>query len=270
MILKKNDLIWKCGCDVETAKLIVKYQKTLPILTEQAKGFCINARDLHNQLGVGRDFSTWIKGRIKKYNFKEEVDFTIQNLIHQNGGIKNNHGGDRKSIDYILTLDMAKELSMVENNENGMIARKYFISCEKILRQLYEWDMIRHPEKKLYKDLCSELKSFLLRNYNKEAKFYDYSNEADALNVICLGAKAKDIREYIEAQDKNTRDWLEKQYNEYILKIEELDIMYLKMNMDKERRYDLLKQGFKALYPNASFIIANSDIKRNIEEGKYL
>ena len=47
---------------------------------------------------IGRDFSTWIKGRIKKYNFTEEVDFTIQNLIHQNGGIKNNHCGDRKKI----------------------------------------------------------------------------------------------------------------------------------------------------------------------------
>lgn len=37
--------------------------------------------------------------------------------------------------DYIITLDMAKELSMVENNVKGRQARKYFIACEKKLRQ---------------------------------------------------------------------------------------------------------------------------------------
>lgn len=43
--------------------------------------------------------------------------------------------GGRSSREYILTIDMAKELSMVENNEQGRVARRYFINCEKALRQ---------------------------------------------------------------------------------------------------------------------------------------
>ena len=38
-------------------------------------------------------------------------------------------------IEYHITLDMAKELSMVERNEKGKQARKYFIECEKKLTQ---------------------------------------------------------------------------------------------------------------------------------------
>ena len=91
----------------------------------------VSARELHEFLGVGRDFTTWIKGRIEKYDFKENVDFTIVNLAHQNGGTS--WGGNNK-LDYALTVDMAKELAMVENNEKGKIARRYFIQCENLTK----------------------------------------------------------------------------------------------------------------------------------------
>ncbi|MCP4747998.1 MAG: phage antirepressor Ant [Desulfobacteraceae bacterium] len=90
----------------------------------------VNARDLHEFLGVRRDFTTWIKARIKQYYFVENRDFT---LIHPNGGIKGK-GGDRRSKEYHLTLDMAKELSMVERTDRGREARQYFIECERIAK----------------------------------------------------------------------------------------------------------------------------------------
>lgn len=96
----------------------------------------ISAKDLHTFLEVGRDFSTWIKNRIAKYEFVENQDFV---LVPQNGGIKNSvgsHGGDRRSVDYFISLDMAKEIAMVERNEKGKLARKYFIECEKQLKQV--------------------------------------------------------------------------------------------------------------------------------------
>lgn len=89
----------------------------------------VSARILHDFLHIKRDFSSWIKNRIEQYKFEENQDFI---LIHQNGGIKK-RGGDRKSIEYYLTLDMAKELCMVERNERGREARRYFIACEKKL-----------------------------------------------------------------------------------------------------------------------------------------
>lgn len=88
----------------------------------------ISARELYYFLEVKRDFSTWIKGRIKKFSFLENEDFQQIYLAPQNGGVS--HGGHNK-IDYIITLDMAKELCMIENNVKGREARKYFIKCEK-------------------------------------------------------------------------------------------------------------------------------------------
>lgn len=92
-----------------------------------------SGRELHEYLGVGRRFTTWIQGRIDEYGFEENVDFTVVSLISQNGEIKNSKGGDRKSVDYLITLDMAKELCMLEKNELGRTARKYFIERDKKL-----------------------------------------------------------------------------------------------------------------------------------------
>ena len=101
----------------------------------------INARELHAFLGVGKVFQTWIKDRISKYEFVDGVDFVCsQNSVNNHGdfdfpnlGNQKRRGGDRRSFDYHITLDMAKELSMVENNDRGREARRYFIECEKNL-----------------------------------------------------------------------------------------------------------------------------------------
>ncbi|EGC6344044.1 phage antirepressor Ant [Escherichia coli] len=91
----------------------------------------VNARDLHSFLGVGRMFAHWVKERIAEYGFVESQDYI---LICQNGQTKG-RGGNRRSKDYHLTLDTAKELAMVERNEKGRQIRRYFIECEKKLRQ---------------------------------------------------------------------------------------------------------------------------------------
>lgn len=108
-------------------------QELIKITTNEQGVQCVSARGLHDGLEVKRDFTTWVKGRIDKYGFEENVDFTIMNLAHQNGGAS--WGGSNK-LDYIITIDMAKELCMVENNDLGRKFRKYFIDCEKKLREI--------------------------------------------------------------------------------------------------------------------------------------
>lgn len=108
--------------------------KELIKITTNDKGEqLVSGRELHEFLEVGRDFTSWIKGRISKYDFVENVDFTIINLAHQNGGAR--WGGSNK-VDYVITVDMAKELSMIENSKKGREARKYFIECEKKLKEI--------------------------------------------------------------------------------------------------------------------------------------
>lgn len=87
------------------------------------------ARTLHTFMQVRRDFSNWIKGRIRKFGFVANEDY----LLAKSGEQVPHQGGTRtvERIDYHLTLDMAKELAMVENNEQGRAARRYFIECER-------------------------------------------------------------------------------------------------------------------------------------------
>lgn len=85
----------------------------------------INARELHAFLEVGKDFATWIKDRIDQYSFVENQDFVCSPVLVSNG-----RGGHNRK-DYHLTLDMAKELAMVERNDKGKQARTYFIECER-------------------------------------------------------------------------------------------------------------------------------------------
>lgn len=98
-------------------------------ITEKEAQFC-NARDLHAALQVGRDFSTWLAGRLEEYGFVEGEDFSPVLGKTQKGS-----KGGRPAIDYHLTLDMAKELAMIENNEIGRAVRRYFIQAEKTLRE---------------------------------------------------------------------------------------------------------------------------------------
>lgn len=92
----------------------------------------VYARELHAFLEVGRDFTSWIKSRIDQYGFVEGSDYVVQVAAPQNGGAGNR--GVR--TEYHLSLDMAKELSMVERNEKGKQARQYFIECERRAKQV--------------------------------------------------------------------------------------------------------------------------------------
>ena len=95
----------------------------------------VNARDLHAFLEVGKDFSTWIKDRIAQFGFVENVDYVqVPDFIDpQNRGTTKSmtYDGVKTAKEYALTLDMAKELSMVERNAKGKQARQYFIECER-------------------------------------------------------------------------------------------------------------------------------------------
>jgi anti-repressor protein len=86
----------------------------------------VNARELWEFLESKKDFSDWIKRRIEHYGFEKEKDFTT---------IQGKSTGGRPIIDYYVTLEMGKELSMVENTEKGRAARNYFIECEKKLKE---------------------------------------------------------------------------------------------------------------------------------------
>lgn len=94
--------------------------------TELQGAFPANAETLFKFLVVNSKFADWIKNRISQYGFLENQDYII----------KTTYTGRRPRKEYFITLNMAKELCMVENNAKGKEARQYFIKCEQELQAL--------------------------------------------------------------------------------------------------------------------------------------
>lgn len=81
----------------------------------------VNARDLYKFLESKQDFATWIKNRLQ--DFQENVDYI---RFH-----KKMEANNATKIEYILTLETAKHISMIERNDKGREIRQYFIDFEK-------------------------------------------------------------------------------------------------------------------------------------------
>ena len=99
-----------------------------------------NARELHTFLDIGKDYSTWIKDRINEYGFIQDEDYFI--ITERTNG--------RPRKEYHITLDMGKELGMVERNERGRQIRQYFIRCERTLKALQQPQQLALPEPKKF------------------------------------------------------------------------------------------------------------------------
>ncbi|MEZ4904332.1 MAG: antA/AntB antirepressor family protein [Spirosomataceae bacterium] len=86
----------------------------------------ISAREIHGFLGVQTDFTDWCK-RMFEYGFEENKDYSLLKI-----GERNAHN----KVDYLLTLDTAKEIGMIQKTAKGREIRNYFILCEKALYQV--------------------------------------------------------------------------------------------------------------------------------------
>ena len=147
------------------AELTTNVGALIPINESNGKR-AVNARDLHAFLESKQDFSTWIKNRIEKYDLVENVDYVTAPQIY---GTAN--GGYSTRTEYALTVEAAKELSMVEGNEKGKQARKYFIACEEKLKEIASPSyMISDPIKRAEKWIEEEKERQRLALDNKIMK----------------------------------------------------------------------------------------------------
>jgi len=85
----------------------------------------LSARDLHERLEIGTEFAKWFL-RICEYGFSDKTDYS--EVIVKND--ENSKGG-RPAADYNISIDMAKEICMLQRTEQGKKCRKYFIDLEK-------------------------------------------------------------------------------------------------------------------------------------------
>lgn len=95
-----------------------------------------NARELHAFLEIQTRYNDWIKNRINEYGFIQDEDYLV--ITERTNG--------RPRKEYHITLDMGKELGMVERNERGRQIRQYFIRCERTLKSLQQPQQLALPE----------------------------------------------------------------------------------------------------------------------------
>ena len=151
----------------------------------------ISGRELHEKLEIDTPFRIWFP-RMCEYGFSENIDYTPYIFVHP----KNN----QETIDYILKLDMAKEISMIQRNEKGKQMRKYFIEIEKEFNSpdkiMARGLLIADKTIKEQKTLISNLEYKIEKDKNK-VEFYDdvvdstttfeISKVAKMLNFIQVG-----------------------------------------------------------------------------------
>lgn len=101
-------------------------QHDLLPLVVQENNVLVDAQALYRQLNVGSIYQNWIKRRIEEFSFEKGKDYFPNLEIVK--------GSKKPVTKFLLTLDMAKELAMLERNETGRQIRRYFIAKEKELR----------------------------------------------------------------------------------------------------------------------------------------
>ena len=101
-------------------------------VTEENGKQVVSARELHEGLEIKKKFTDWMKQMIE-YGFDENIDY-VQLVVENVSSQKRER--TYSQVDYALTLDMAKEISMIQRNEIGKKFRLYFLECEKKLKEV--------------------------------------------------------------------------------------------------------------------------------------
>ena len=177
----------------------------------------VNARDLHAFLGVKTEFKDWIARRIKDFGFVENTDF-CSFLSESTGG--------RQSTNHQLTIDMAKQLCMIQRTEIGRKFREYFIEIEEAWNspEAVMARALRIANKELEKvkretealEELNAVQSQQIAELQPKASYYDVVlNCKDALSVSVIakdyGWSAKKMNQYLHehgVQYKQGSTWL--------------------------------------------------------------
>lgn len=205
----------------------------------------VNARNLHQALKVGRDFSNWIKSRVNSVDFIEDQDFIIvQNSAIGSPKLASQKGGNRREVnEYILSIDTAKHICLMEKNEVGREIRNYFIEAEK---QLYKVapNVYRNNLEATQKRLASidhnhalkqSLQNHLIRQGKNPQERKYFINESKLIDSLTIGGSIKQWKEQNHIKGK-LRDYFSLEQLEIVKELEKADSVLLELDIPYQER----------------------------------
>lgn len=205
-----------------------------------------------------RDFTTWIKGRIDEYGFKNGVDFEVVENLYFDSPKRGNQsvnieqfdsdwttkrGGDRRSEDYLISTNMAKELAMVERTEQGRAVRQYFIKCEEELHKVapVRSAALRRELKaritvaSYFKPMCAALEAYRAE-LGKNTFQHHYTTEANMLARIVLGGMTAKQWAQANGITGEPRDHMSTLQLEHLSYLEQSNITLIELGQDYHQR----------------------------------
>lgn len=192
----------------------------------------VNSRELWAALKVKTEYSHWAKRRLEDVDAEENMDYVT--VVKKDGR--------QTMVDYIVTIDIAKEMAMLERNDMGKMVRRYFIEAEKRYRELKLIRARSKAERRLFTDI---LKEVLQESPNKKWAYKQYT---DLVYKHVTGYSARQLREmYDKPKDFNVRELLTPQQIREVIKYESIIHGLLQLGKDY--------QGVKAILDNpAAFL----------------
>lgn len=257
-IFEKRDLVEKLGFNEERTKNVMVFQKKFPeLLLNGIEGCIVDAYNLWIQLDRPYSkFSHWIKRKVfgerKNSNFQlwnENKDFKeVGTIVHP-------LSEGQKIINYMFTLDMARHVATIENTSVAFGIRNALWDIFDAVREMDKWILIREPEREGYLELCKHLKNYHEDNGKDKISSFIYSNEADMLNVALLGKRAKEIKEFLNVRDNNTREHLNIEVNKALYELQLIDVGLIIGKIDYEQRKSIIESSCKVKYSNLKNMI---------------
>lgn len=172
----------------------------VPVYTTDTNIKVVNARELHKSLEVKKDFTNWIKTNLKTYNVAETIEnkpFALkgESEIDAVRIVIPATNTTPKKVEYILTLDTAKELAMMSRCEKGREIRKYFIAIEKAYAKTI--DVLKAPELTPEQKIAEALmlSEALLNNTKKELVKANRNKEYNKKVNVKLRKEIKALKE---------------------------------------------------------------------------
>ena len=160
----------------------------------------VSARELHEFLEIKTPYHKWFP-RMCEYGFIENEDFLVEDIY-----VHNSKGGKQSQIDHAITIDMAKEISMIQRTDKGKQARQYFIECEKKLKE------ISNQNKMLPQDYLSALKALVKAEEEKalmqpQVEYYqNVLNPSMYTKMVTTTAISKDLGMSAQKLNKKLSD----------------------------------------------------------------